>query len=248
MVANGDTPWSMGFQSGPSTGWAGADWIEDILLVQKGPEYVKGIIDGSIPYNDPAMATAWETYGKWAKDPKYTLGGAQGTLSTAFANAIDNVFADPPKGLMIRQSGFTAGEVTTKYPDLKYPTDFDFFVLPGAQGMQGAADWLMAFKNTPAVQALVTYLTSPLGGANWAKANFDLSPNNGANGQYTDPAEIKKGQILANAKGYVLSIGDVIPDGFNPTLWQGIINYVNGQDLNTQLNNILASQKQNTGK
>lgn len=248
MAANGDVPWSMGFESGNATGWTGADWIEEMLLVQQGPQYVLDIMSGKTPYNDAAMTTAWEAYGKWAKDPKYTNGGAQGTLSTSFNKAIDDVFSDPPKAMMVRQSGFASGEITTKYPDLKYGTDFDFFQVPGSKGIQGGADWLMAFKNTPAVQALITYLSSPLGGANWAKANFDLSPNKGANGQYTDPAEIKKGQILANAQGYVLSLGDVIPDGFNPTLWTGIVNYVNGQDLKTQLDNITQSQKANTGQ
>lgn len=247
MVANGDVPWNMGFESGSATGWAGVDWIEEILLVQKGPQYVQDLISGKTPYSDAAVATAWQTYGKWATDPKFTPGGAQGTLSTSFTAAIDNTFADPPQAMMVRQSGFTSGEITTKYPNLKYGTDFDFFVMPGTQGIQGGADWLMAFKNTPAVQALVTYLASPLGGANWAKANFDLSPNKGAAGNYTDPAEVKKGDILANAKGYVLSMGDVIPGSFQTAQWQGLVNYINGQDLTTQLNNIAAAQKTGTG-
>lgn len=42
MVADGNVPWSTGFESGGSTGWTGADFIEDILLVQKGPAYVRG--------------------------------------------------------------------------------------------------------------------------------------------------------------------------------------------------------------
>ena len=84
MVADGNVPWSMGMESGDATGWTGSDFIQDILLVQQGPDYVKGLIDGSIPYNDAGVKQAYETYGKWAKDPKYTVGGAQGTLSTAF--------------------------------------------------------------------------------------------------------------------------------------------------------------------
>lgn len=248
MVSNGDVPWSMGFSSSASTGWTGADWIEDILLVQQGPQYVLDLISGKTPYNDAGVQQAWQIYGKWATDPKYTPGGAQGTLSTAFAQAIDDVFSDPPKAMMVRQSGFASGEITTKYPDLKYGTDFDFFPLPDAKGVQGGADWMMAFKNTPAVQALVAYLTSPLGGANWAKANFDLSPNSGANGQYTDPVQSKKGDILANTKGYVLSMGDVVPGSFQTAQWQGIVNYVNGQDLNTQLTNIAAALKTSLNK
>ena len=54
MVADGNVPWSMGFESGDATGWTGSDFIQDILLVQKGPEYVMNIISGKMPTTTPA--------------------------------------------------------------------------------------------------------------------------------------------------------------------------------------------------
>jgi alpha-glucoside transport system substrate-binding protein len=235
MVKNGDVPWSMGFESGDATGWTGSDFIQDILLVQQGPQYVLDIISGKVPYNDAGVKKAYETYGKWAKDPKYSVGGAQGTLSTAFLDAIYKVFSDPPEAMMVKQSGFASGEIVKKYPDLKYGTDFDFFLVPGAKGLQGGADWLMAFKDSPAVHALVGYLSSTDGGANWAKASFDLSPNKGAAGNYTDPALAKKGDALAKTTGFTPDIGDTITGGFGKAEWTAIINYVNGKDLDTEL-------------
>ncbi len=242
MVADGSVPWSMGFESGDATGWTGSDWIQDLLLVKQGPQYVLDIISGKVPYNDAGVKAVYEIYGKWATDPKYTVGGAQGTLSVNFNVAIDKVFSDPPEALMVRQSGFAAGEITTKYPDLKYGTDFDFFLFPGAQGLQGGADWMMSFADTPAVHALVAYLSSSVGGANWAKASFDLSPNKGAPGNYVDPSLAKKGDILANTTGFTPDIGDTIPGGFGKAEWTGIVNYVNGQDLDTQLKNTASAQ------
>ncbi|MDK2981950.1 MAG: alpha-glucoside transport system substrate-binding protein [Chloroflexota bacterium] len=242
MVANGDVPWSMGFESGDATGWTGTDFIQDILLVQQGPDYVNGIISGAVPYNDPGVKTAWETYGKWATDPKYTVDGAQGTLSTNFNDAIYKVFSDPPEAMMVKQSGFAGGNIATQYPDLVYGTDYDFFPVPGAQGLQGGADWMMAFSDSPAVKALVMYLSSTEGGANWAKASFDLSPNMGANGNYVDPALIKKGDALANTKGFTPDIGDNIPGGFGSAEFTGVSDYVNGGDLDTILNDLAAAQ------
>src|SRR5574341_1440503 len=235
MVKNGDVPWSMGMESGDATGWTGSDFIQDILLVQQGPQYVLDLISGKVPYNDAGVKQAYETYGKWAKDPKHTVGGAQGTLSTAFLEAIYKPFADPPEAMMVKQSGFAGGEVAKKFPDLKYGTDYDFFPVPGAQGLQGGADWLMAFSDTPAVKALVTYLSSTEGGKNWAKAGFDLSPNKGAAGNYTDPALVKKGEALANTQGFTPDIGDSIPGGFGKAEWTAIVNYVNGKDLDAEL-------------
>jgi alpha-glucoside transport system substrate-binding protein len=119
MVADGKVPWSMGLESGDATGWTGSDFIQDILLVQQGPQYVMDLISGKVPYNDAGVKQAYETYGKWAKDPKYTVGGAQGTLSTAFLQAIYKPFADPPEAMMVKQSGFAGGEIAKQFPDLK---------------------------------------------------------------------------------------------------------------------------------
>ncbi|MBI4769066.1 MAG: hypothetical protein HY784_01285, partial [Chloroflexi bacterium] len=235
MVANGDVPWSMGMESGDATGWTGSDFIQDILLVEQGPGYVTDLLTGKVAYNDAGVKEAYETYLKWAADAKYTVGGAQGTLSTGFLDAIYKVFSDPPEAMMVKQSGFAGGEVAKKYPDLQAGTDYDFFGVPGAQGVQGGADWMMAFSDTPAVKALVAYLSSAEGGVNWAKAGFDLSPNKAAAGNYPDAAAQKKGDILANAQGFTPDIGDTIPGGFGKAEWTAIVNSVNGKDLQAEL-------------
>lgn len=242
MVADGKVPWSMGIESGDATGWTGSDFIQDIMLVQQGPQYVLDIISGKVPYNDAGVKKAYETYGKWASDPKYAVGGAQGTLSTAFLQAIYKPFADPPEAMMVKQSGFAGGEIAKQFPDLKQGTDYDFFVVPGAQGLQGGADWMMAFSDSAAVKALVSYLSSPLGGANWAKATFGLSPNKGAAGNYTDPSLQKLGDALATTKGFTPDIGDTIPGGFGSAEWKAIVDYVNGGDLDKDLSDVAAAQ------
>ncbi|NJC97102.1 MAG: hypothetical protein C3F07_09960 [Anaerolineales bacterium] len=242
MVADGNVPWSMGFESGDATGWTGSDFIQDILLVQQGPDYVLNIINGTVSYDDAGVKQAYETYGKWATDPKYAVGGAQGTLSTGFLDAIYKPFSDPPEAMMVKQSGFAGGEIAKQYPDLKQGTDYDFFVVPGAQGLQGGADWMMAFSDKPAVKALVGYLSSTEGGANWAKATFGLSPNKGAAGNYTDAALQKLGDALAATKGFTPDIGDTIPGGFGSAEFKGISDFVNGGDLDAILASLAAVQ------
>lgn len=248
MAADGKVPWSTGFESGNATGWTGADFIEDIMLVQQGPQFIRGLIDGSVKYDDPGVKKAFETFGKWATDPKYDVGGAQGTLSTAFMDAIYKPFTDPPQAMMIRQSGFAGGAIKAQFPDLKYPDDYDFFGIPGAQGMQAGADWMMSFSDKPAVKALVAYISSDLGGQNWAKAGFDLTPNKAGADAYTDPLLLKKGQLLVNSKEIVPTIGDVIPGGFNNALWKGIVDYVNGGNLDQILSTVATAQAQGIQK
>lgn len=244
MVADGNVPWSLGMESGDATGWTGSDFIQDILLVQQGPDYVNSLIAGETPYNDEGVAQAYETYGKWARDPKYTVGGAEGTLSMPFLEAIYQPFADPPAAMMVKQSGFAGAEIRKQFPDLEQGTDYDFFVVPGAQGLQGGADWMMAFSDSNAVKALVTYLSSEIGGTNWAAASFGLSPNTGATGNYADPALLKLGEALANTQGFTPDIGDTIPGGFGSAEWNAIVTYINGGDLQAALDEAAQVQRE----
>ncbi|KPL15137.1 MAG: hypothetical protein AMJ93_16850 [Anaerolineae bacterium SM23_84] len=199
MVADGNVPWSMGMESGAATGWTGSDFIQDILLVQQGPQYVLDIIAGKVAYDDAGVKQAYETYGKWAKDETYT-------------------------------------------PDLEYGVDYDFFAVPGAQGMQGGADFMMAFGDSAGAKALVTYLTGAIGAAEWAGVGFDLSPNEQALGNYTDAALIKKAEALAGAAGFTPDIGDSIPAPFGEAEWKAIVDYVQGVDLDAALDAAATAQ------
>lgn len=248
MVKDGNVPWSMGFESGPATGWTGSDFIQDLMLTQQGPQYVLDIISGKVAYNDAGVMTAYETYKKWAADPKYTVGGAQGTLNTAFLEAIYKVFQEKPEAMMVKQSGFAGGEVVKQFPNLKYGTDYDFFAFPGIQGMQGGADYMMAFNDSAAAKAMIAYLTGADGAKAWAQTGFDLSPNKLAMGQYTDTQLIKKSEALDKATGFTPDLGDTIPAPFGETEWKAIIQVVQGGDIKAALDSVAAAQKQALGK
>jgi alpha-glucoside transport system substrate-binding protein len=248
MVKDGYVPWSMGFESGAATGWTGSDFIQDLMLTQQGPQYVLDIISGKVAYNDAGVMTAYETYKKWAADPKYTVGGAQGTLNTAFLEAIYKVFQEKPEAMMVKQSGFAGGEIVKQFPNLKYGTDYDFFAFPGIKGMQGGADYMMAFSDSAAAKAMIAYLTGADGAKAWAQTGFDLSPNKLALGQYTDTQLIKKSEALDKATGFTPDLGDTIPAPFGETEWKAIIQVVQGGDIKAALDSVAAAQKQALGK
>ncbi len=248
MVANGQVPWAMGFESGAATGWTGSDFIQDILLAQKGPDFVNGLIDGTVKYNDPAVLAAYQLYFKWASDPKYTVGGATGTVNTNFADALLLPFKEPPAAMMVKQSGFAGGNIVAAYPNLKYGTDFAFFMFPGAQGVQGGADFMYVFNPTPGVKAMLAYITGPVGAANWAATGFSLDPNKNAAGKYIDPQLADMAKILSSAKGFTFDVGDALGDPFSTAEWKGIVATVQGQDIQTQLNTIEAAQAQSLSK
>ena len=248
MVADGLTPWSMGFKSEGSDGWTGSDFIQDLLLAQQGPDYVNGLISGDIAYDDAGVVAAYEVYGKWASGEAYTIGGATGTVETAFLDAIYKVFQPEPEAMMVKQSGFAGGAVQTQFPDLEYGVDYDFFMFPGAQGLQGGADFLFAFGDTPAAKALVTFLTTQPGADAWVAAKFDVCPNMLSEGKYTDAALAKKSEMLLGAAGFTPDMGDTIGAPFGTAEWTAIIEVVQGGDIPTALAKAAAAQAEALGQ
>jgi alpha-glucoside transport system substrate-binding protein len=104
----------------------------------------------------------------------------------------------------------------------------------------------MAFNDSPAVKALVTYLSSTTGGANWAKAGFGVSPNKGASGNYSLPDLVKYDKAISTTTGFTPDIGDSIVGGFGKAEWTAIVDYVNGKDLDTELANAAKVQAEAT--
>src|SRR5690606_32829666 len=88
IAATGLPPWSIGVEAAGDSGWPGTDWIQQILLNEAGAEVYDGIVDGSVPFTDPAMRSAWERFGEIALTEGWTVqGGAEGINATNFINS-----------------------------------------------------------------------------------------------------------------------------------------------------------------
>ncbi|HJS25673.1 MAG TPA: ABC transporter substrate-binding protein [Actinomycetota bacterium] len=129
IVADGGTPWCVGFESGGATGWPATDWMEDIMLRTAGVETYDQWVNHEIPFNDPAVATAAEEFGNVMFTEGYVLGGAADTPSISFGAAPLPMFEDPPGCFLHRQATFIIG--AAPFPeDAVAGTDYDWFPLP----------------------------------------------------------------------------------------------------------------------
>lgn len=247
MVSDGVVPWSMGFEAQADTGAAGAAFIQDLLLVQQDWHLAYDVIDGEIPYSDPAIAQAYEQYLTWASDPAITPGGTEGVLTTSVNDAILTVFAQPPGAMMVRQAGFAGDVIFADNPDLIFGLQYDFFVFPGANGLQGEADFIMAFHRTEAARTLVTFLTGPQGAVAWAQSGFDLSPNMQSLGQYLNQRNQEMAYLLANADGLALNLDAAIPAPFGTAERQAVRDLLEQGQLLNQLQDVAQAQAEALG-
>lgn len=96
MVANGDTPWAIGLESGAASGWPATDWIEDIMLRTAGPDVYDQWVNHEIPWTDARVKEAFEIFGKIARNSDYVYGGPTAVLATNFGDSVAELFTDPP--------------------------------------------------------------------------------------------------------------------------------------------------------
>lgn len=127
IKASGSTPWCVGFGSEGSTGWPATDWMEDIMLRTAGADTYDKWVEHTIPFNDPAVKKAAETFGKIMFTDGYVLGGAGATPDIAFGDAPGPMFDTPPKCWLHRQASF----INSFFPETaKAGVDYDWFALP----------------------------------------------------------------------------------------------------------------------
>ena len=61
MIADGQTPWCVGIESGPATGWVFTDWMEDMMLRIEGPEAYDQWVSNELKFSDPRVVSVGQT-------------------------------------------------------------------------------------------------------------------------------------------------------------------------------------------
>ena len=71
MVADGQTPFCLGIESGGADGWPATDWVETIVLRTAGPEFYDQWIKHQVPFDDPLVVDAIRTVGEMVHTPGF---------------------------------------------------------------------------------------------------------------------------------------------------------------------------------
>jgi alpha-glucoside transport system substrate-binding protein len=151
LVDDGETPWCVGYQSEGSTGWPATDWMEDIMLRTAGTDVYDQWVIHDIPFDDPAVKAAAETFGEVMFADGYVLGGADQTPSVAFGDAPAPMFEDPPGCWLHRQASF----INAFFPeDAEAGVDYDWFPFPpiDEEGTLFAGEFAVAYRDAPEIR------------------------------------------------------------------------------------------------
>jgi len=255
MIADGNTPWCIGLESGAASGWPGTDWIEDIMLRTAGPETYDQWWQHDIPWTDPAVKNAWETWGTVVNDDDMIYGGQQWVLSTNFGEAPYPMFEEEPNCYMHRQASFITSFIQDQYPDLAPGEDFNFFEFPPIDPEQGkpllvAGDLFGMFNDTPQARALMNYLVTAEAQSIWAERGGFLSANKTVDpAVYPDQLTQQIGEMLTEASAVRFDASDLMPEAVNNAFWTGILDYVSqAKDVDAVLESIETTAQDTYGQ
>lgn len=240
MVANGHTPWCIGIESSGATGWVATDWVEDIMLRTAGPDAYDQWVTHEIPFTDPQVREAVETMGEIWLNPDYVLGGSVGIITTPVGDAPLPMFDEPePNCWLHRQAGW----ISAFFPDSVDPaTDTAFFYFPPidealGKPVLGAGDIASAFNDRPAVRAVMEYLATAESAQGWIERGGFISPHNGVPlDWYPNELDRQQAEIMQQATVFRFDASDQMPGAVGAgSFWNGMVDYVNGTDLDTVL-------------
>jgi alpha-glucoside transport system substrate-binding protein len=253
IVADGGTPWCVGFESGGATGWPATDWMEDIMLRTAGTDTYDQWVSHEIPFNDPSVAAAAEEFGNIMFTDGYVLGTAADTPSISFGSAPLPMFEDPPGCWLHRQATFIIG--AAPFPeDAVAGEDYDWFPLPpiDQEGTLYAGEFLVVGTNGNRAEVknfLEQFNDVPIqcamGGSD---ASSRISPNINVGADcYVNPILADSSAVLtdaiANNTGR-FDASDLMPAEVGAgSFWTGMVQYMQDgpESLSTVLDDIESS-------
>ena len=156
-------------------------------------------------------------------DTSNIYGGTTGALHTDFPTSVNNVFRSPPKAAMVMEGDFVPGVATVKATPV---TDYNVFAFPSINGsgpeVEIGGDTIVAFRDTPAIEAFVKFLTTPQAAAAWARhGGFATGNKNMSPSAYPDAITRSTAAPVASATTVVFDMSDQQPASFGATAGQG---------------------------
>ena len=233
------------FSIGGADGWTLTDLFENIYLRQAGPAKYDALSKHKIKWTDSSVLAALRTMAAVLKSSNIA-GGTSGALQTDFPTSVSNVFATSPKAAMVIEGDFVPGVIGTKNP-LKPVSGYNVFPFPvigsAKNYVEGGGDEIMAFKDTPAIRALVQYLATGEAQTIWAKKGGYTAPAKTVSpSAYPDAITRVTAAAVGKAKVFRFDLSDLQPASFGGTVGQGEFKIF--QDFLKSPNNVSGIAKQ----
>ena len=220
VKAAGITPYSVGVD----VGWPMTDIFENIYIRSAGAEMYDQLVAHEIPWTDQSVKDALTLMADIVGESDNMVGGTETALQTEMPASVANVFNDPPKAAMAVLGDFAPGQGEFT---LEPETGFNVFTFPSIEGsgpaVVGSGDLFIEFKDSPAADAFLEYLTTAEAAEIWAARGGFSSPNKNLDTSvYPDEITRATASALAEAETFRFDASDLVPSAFGGTPGAGL--------------------------
>jgi len=241
-AAGGQTPWCIGLESGPASGWPGAVWVEQFVLQQSGSAVFDRWWRGEMAWTAPEIRGAFEQFGRIASDAKQVSGGPTAVLTTSFNLSPQGLFAKPPACYLHVQADFLGNALAQEVPGVKPVADINFFPFPAlspdnAGSIEISGEALALLKDTPQGRAFMRYVATPefsalvAGTGQWIGANRRTDQS-----AYTTELSRRAAKVYAEATTVRYAAQTAMPPAMSQAFLSAVLAYVkNPASLDVEL-------------
>ena len=220
LLAAGITPYSVGVD----VGWPITDLFENVYIRSAGPEKYDQLSKHEIPWTVQSVKDALGIMADVVGKSDYMVGGTDGALQTEMPESVGKVFSDKPDAAMVVIGDFAPGVVETT---LEPETGYNVFTFPtindSKPSVVGSGDLFLKFKDSPATDAFLEYLTTVDAAEIWAKRGGFASPNKDLDVSiYPDEISRTTAGALGSAEVFRFDMSDLQPSAFGGTPGQGL--------------------------
>jgi alpha-glucoside transport system substrate-binding protein len=220
LKAAGITPYSVGVD----VGWPISDLFENVYIRTAGPEKYDQLAKHEIPWTDQSVKDALTLMKDVVGESDNMAGGTDGALQTEMPDSVSKVFSQNPDAAMVIIGDFAPGQTETT---LEPETGFNVFTFPSIEGSKpsvvGGGDLFVKFRDSPAADAFLEYLTTTDAAEAWAKRGGFSSPNKNLDVDvYPDEITRTTAGALAEAETFRFDLSDLQPAAFGGTPGQGL--------------------------
>ncbi len=162
MVADGQTPFCLGIESGGANdGWPATDWVEAVVLRTAGADFYDDWIAHRVPFDDPVVVNAIRTIGEMVVSAGFLDTTPPQAAIRPFTYALQDFFDKPGSCLMTPFPSFlpevVAGHEEGDFATFEFPT----FGRGHDDAVVGGGGIAVAVTDRPEVRRVMAALASP---------------------------------------------------------------------------------------
>lgn len=248
IAASGKAPWCFGIEAADSTGWPATDWVENLMLIDYGPDVYNQWVQHKIPFNDPRVLNTLNQLQSLVLD--HVNGGQKAVATNNFGTAGNPMFANPPGCYMYRQGNFLTQQGF--FPDnvvQNLDATVGVFPMPGKTAsehpVEGGGDLAGLFSgNNASAKKVMQFIASKDYADQMAKTDGYLSPRKDVTmANYPNDTTRQFATIAYQSTTFVFDGSDQMPGAVGSgSFWREMTAWINGQESAKQaLDNIEAS-------